>query len=88
MFTSTIRMGKKCDSSYFDHGMIVGARQGSLSISGTADLLGFSHLEFAENRAKNKKHPVSSSSTGRNALLTREVQREWQDWSKLPVRRQ
>ena len=28
--------------SDFDHGMIVGARQGGLSISETADLLGFS----------------------------------------------
>ena len=42
MFTSTIRMGKKCDLSNFDCGMIIGARQGGLSISETADLLGFS----------------------------------------------
>ena len=38
--------------------MIVGARQGGLSISETADLLGFSHqqsLEFAENGAKTTK---------------------------------
>ena len=35
-------MGKKCDLSVFDRGMIVGARQGDLSISETADLLGFS----------------------------------------------
>ena len=34
-------MGKKCQSD-FDHGMIVGARQGGLSISQTGDLLGFS----------------------------------------------
>ena len=27
MFTSTIRMGKKCDLSDFDHWLIVGARQ-------------------------------------------------------------
>ena len=36
-------MGKKCDLSDFDRGMIVGARQGGLSISETADLLEFSH---------------------------------------------
>ena len=43
MFTSTIRMGKKWDLSDFDRRMIVGARQAGLSISVTADLLGFSH---------------------------------------------
>ena len=37
-------MGKKYDLSDFDLGMIVGARQGGLSISETADLLGFSHI--------------------------------------------
>ena len=50
--------------------MIVGARQGSLSISETADVLGFSR-ELAENGAKNRKHPLSSSSAGKNALLVR-----------------
>ena len=32
-----------CDLSDFDRGTIVGARQSGLSISETADLLGFSH---------------------------------------------
>ena len=30
-------------------------------------------VEFAENGGKNKKHPVSSNSAGRNALLITEV---------------
>ena len=59
--------------------MIVGDRQGGLSISETADLLGFSHArqsqEFAENGVKNKKHPVSSSSVGRNSVVNERGQR-------------
>ncbi len=35
-------MGKKGDLSDFERGMVVGARQAGLSISKTADLLGFS----------------------------------------------
>ena len=35
-------------------------------------------LEFAENSVRNKKHPVSSSSAGKNALLMREVTGEGQ----------
>ena len=41
MFTSNIRMGKKCDIIDFDCDMIVGTRGAALNIS--ADLLGFSH---------------------------------------------
>ncbi len=36
-------MGKKGDLSDFEHGMVVGFRRAGLSISKTADLLGFSH---------------------------------------------
>ena len=36
-------MRKKCGLSDFEPGMIVGVRKGGLSISETADLLGFSH---------------------------------------------
>ncbi len=35
-------MGKKGDLSDFERGMVVGARRDGLSISETADLLGFS----------------------------------------------
>ncbi len=40
-FKLSIRMGKKGDLSYFESGMVVGARRAGLSISKTADLLGF-----------------------------------------------
>ena len=48
MFTSNIRIGKKCDLSDFDRGMIVDARQGALCICGTANLLGFSRTTVSE----------------------------------------
>ncbi len=40
-------MGKKRDLSDFEHGMVVGARQAGLSISITADLLGFSRTTIS-----------------------------------------
>ncbi len=40
-------MGKKGDLSDFKHGMVVGARRSDLSISQTADLLGFSHTTIS-----------------------------------------
>ncbi len=49
-------MGKKGDLSDFERGMIVGAIQAGLSISKTADLLGFpctTILGFTENGPKN-----------------------------------
>ncbi len=41
-FKQSIRMGKKGDLSDFERGMVFGARRAGLSISKTADLLGFS----------------------------------------------
>ncbi len=41
-FKPSIRMGKKGDLSDFESGMVFGARRAGLSISKTADLLGFS----------------------------------------------
>ncbi len=38
-------------------------------------------LEFTPNGAK--KYPVNGSSVDRNALLMREVNREWPDWFEL-----
>ena len=71
-------MGKKCDLSDFDHGMIVGARQGGLSISETADLLGFSRTTVSRvcrEWCEKKKHPVSSSSAGQKCLVNERGQR-------------
>ncbi len=56
-------MGKKGDISYFERGMVVGARQAGQTISETADLLEFS-LAFTENGLKKRKYPVSVSSVG------------------------
>lgn len=42
MFALSIAMGKTCDLSSFDRGMIVGARRAGSSVSVTAKLLGFS----------------------------------------------
>jgi len=36
-------MGKKGDLRHFERGMVVGARRAGLSISQSAQLLGFSH---------------------------------------------
>ncbi len=47
LFKQSIRMGKKVDLSDFERGMVVGARWAGLSISKTADLLGFSHTTIS-----------------------------------------
>lgn len=67
--------------------MILGSRRAGLSISLTADDLGFSHtsLIYSEwcNGAKKKKS-VSGSTAHRNALLLmRQVNGEWPDWFEL-----
>jgi len=40
-------MGKKCDLSNFEHGMVVGARRPGLSISQSTQLLGFSRTTIS-----------------------------------------
>ncbi len=47
LFKPSIRMGKKVDLNDFERGMVVGARRAGLSISKTADLLGFSHTTIS-----------------------------------------
>jgi len=79
-------MGKRGDLSNFECGMVVGARRVSLSISQSAQLLGFSRttiLGFTKNGVKREEHPVWGSPVGKNALLMLEVEGEWADWFKL-----
>ncbi len=46
-FKPSIRTGKKGDLSDSERGMVVGARRAALSISQTADLLGFSRTTIS-----------------------------------------
>lgn len=57
-------MEKKCDLRHFDRGMIAGTRQDGLSVSETADLLGFSVTAvsrvYREMREKqHKQQPIT-----------------------------
>ncbi len=84
-------MGKKGDLSDFECGMVVGARRAGLSISKTADLLGFSHTTISRVYTigpKKRKYPVSGSCVDENALLMSEVRGEWADWLEMIERTQ
>ncbi len=77
-------MGKKRDLSYFERGMVVGARRAGLSISETDDRLGFSCTTISRvYREDSEKNPVSSSCVDENALLMSEVRGEWADWLEV-----
>ncbi len=68
-------MGKKGDLSGFERGMVVGARRAGLSISKTADLLGFSQttiFRVYREGSEKEKYPVSGSCVNENALLISE----------------
>jgi len=59
-------MGKNGDLSDFERGMVVGARRAGLSMSETADLLGFTPTTISGvYRERSEKEKISSE----NALL-------------------
>lgn len=73
-------MEKPGDLSDFECTKIVG----SLSISQTADLLGFSQAAIEpQNGLNNGKYPVSGNSLFENTLLMTEVRGECPDYFKL-----
>lgn len=54
MYTLNIKMGRKCDLTVTDYGMIVNDRQFGWSYLETIDLN--QSLEFTQSGVKNKKH--------------------------------
>ncbi len=81
-FKPSIRMGKKGDLSDFEHGMVVGARRAGLSISKTADLLGFSLTTIS------RVYPNiqwGSSCVDENALLMSEENVDWLEMIEATV---
>ncbi len=69
--------------------MVVGARRAGLSISKTADILGFSRTTVSKvyrEWSKKEKIPSERQLCGRKCLV--EVRGEWADWLEMIERQQ
>ena len=78
VFRPNVRLGKRCYPSDFDCGMIVGARQGGLSISETAARLGFSCTPVWREWYKKRK-----PSSERQFRRQRSLVNERGQWARL-----
>ncbi len=79
-------MGKKGDLSYFECGMVVGARRAGLSISKTADLLGFSRTTISRvyrELSEKEKRSSERQLCGRKCLVDVRGQRRMADWLEM-----
>ncbi len=82
-------MGKKGDLSDFERGMVVGPRRAGLSISQTADLLGFSHTTISSvYREWSEKEKISSEWQLCEQKCLVDVRGEWADWLEMIERQQ